>query len=102
MAGRNMYYGSNLFAGQRFFAPTTDAWNPVAYAAYRSVGPAPLQTVVPSSATTHGLGGSSPMYAEENKSQAGMLDFRNNPTTAVIVMLGLGLFGIMYIHFRKN
>jgi len=103
MAGRNMYYGSNTFAGQRYFAPTTDAWNPVAYAAYRSVGPAPIQTVVPSSAVQHGYGGGSEMaYAEENQGSSGLLDIRNNPTIAVIAMLGVGLLGILHVHFRKN
>lgn len=102
MAGRNMYYGSQIFAGQRFFAPSTDAWNPVAYAAYRSVQPAPIQTVVPSSAVQHGYGGSEMAYAEENQGGGSLLDIKNNPTIAVIAMLGLGLFGILHIHFRKN
>jgi len=102
MAGRNMYYGSHLFAGQRFFSVSTDAWNPVAYASYRSVGPAPLQTVVPSSAVAHGMGGSSMAYAEENRGSASLLDVRNNPAIAVVVMLGVGLLGIMHVHFRKH
>ncbi len=97
-----MYYGSHLFAGQRFFAQTSDAYNPVAYAAYRSVGPAPLQTVVPSSAVSMGFGGSEMAYAEENQGGGSLWDVRQNPTLAVIAMLGVGLFGILHIHFRKN
>lgn len=47
MAGGALGYGANIYQGQRFFSPTSDAWNPIAVGPVRSTVPAPIPTAAP-------------------------------------------------------
>lgn len=107
MAERGMYYGSAVFARQRYFTQTADAYNPVAYGATRMVNPAPIPATIPPSGmrgpSGAGMGGA---LLEEGKVGGG--GFGDNPwdltqgiLPAALIMLGLGLFWLHYVHFSK-
>lgn len=98
-----MYYGSRIFSGQRFFGPTTDAFDPVVYGATRTIGgAAPIPTVIPPSAMQYkgGMGGA---YVEEGVPSGGgsPWNFMTSPLPMMLILLVFGLFWLHYVHFSK-
>lgn len=87
------YYGSQLYNGQRFFSPTSDAWNPLAVGPVRSSVPAPIPTAAPMnsgpSLTRYDTG------AAQGKSAMG-----NNSIYVIIGALVIGVLMLHHIHFR--
>lgn len=86
MAGGALAYGATIYQGQRFFSPTSDAWNPVAVGPVRSTVPAPIPTVAPMNSGPGLSGGSS-------------VSSKWNPLV-IFGLLAASLLLLHYVHFR--
>ena len=86
MAGGQLStYGAAIYQGQRFFSPTSDAWNPTAVGPVRSTVPAPIPTTA------------APMNAGPSLSGKG--GAMVNPIV-IFVGLAASLLLLHYVHFR--
>jgi hypothetical protein len=84
----SLSYGSEIFAGQRYFAPTSDAWDPVAAGPVRAVGP----RGIPINAGSVGLEDAT----DEGGSARSLLDPRSS---MVPWLVGGGVIAILWLHF---
>lgn len=104
---RGLPYGAAMFLGQRYYATTSDAWNPVALGPTRTNVPAPIPVTVPpyaqgNSGGAMGGGGMS-MYDGGGMGSGGdAWDLAGSPVPFVLVALLLSLVGLRYIHFRSG
>jgi hypothetical protein len=93
MAGRVLPYGAFMAAGQRFYAPTSDAWNPLAIGTQAAV----TANVVPSVAVTSA-------YARNdmhvNEASASPFDFFKSPVMMLIAFILISFIGLHFIHFK--
>lgn len=88
-------YGYQLYQGQRFASPTSDAWNPIAVGPVRSTVPAPIPVAAPMNSGP-GLGTSQVGIGAKAGSGGGGM-------AAPLVIIGAlagSLLLLRYVHFR--
>ena len=93
-----LYYGSQIYAGQRFFSPTSDAWNPIAVGPVRSSVPAPIPTAAPMNSgpalTRYDVGNLGQGTGGTSMGSGGSIPW------IVLGALVVGLLFLHHVHFR--